>query len=109
MKKEFVLLAKSVKHGQNCIAGREIFRSGSKLQLGSWIRPISDHDEGAINTLEILLEGGGLPQFLDIIEIYVGNNINNPTQPENWLLEKKKWKKTGRVAVASVFQYLVLP
>ena len=103
MKKEVLILSKSVKHGQNCIAGREIIRNGSNLQLGPWIRPVSDHDEGAVSVLEIMIEGGGLPQFLDIIEIEVKGNVNNPTQPENWLIEKKKWKKTGRIGISSVF------
>jgi len=107
MKKEIVILAKSVKHGQNCIVGREIIRNGLKLQLGPWIRPVSDHDEGAVSAREILLEGGGLPQFLDIIEIGVKENVNNPTQPENWLIEKKKWKKTGRIGVKSVFNHFI--
>ena len=107
MKKEIVLLAKSVKHGQNCIAGREIMRNGSKLQLGPWIRPVSDHDEGAVSTLEIMIEGGRLPQFLDIIEIEVNRNINNPTQPENWLIEKTKWTKTGKIGINSVFKHFI--
>lgn len=107
LKKEFVLLAKSVKYGQNCIAGREIIRNGSKLQLGPWIRPISDHDDGAISYLDALLESGGLPQFLDIIEIDVKENIHNPTQPENWLIEKKKWKRTGRIGIESVFKRFI--
>lgn len=107
MKKEIVLLSKSVKHGQNCIAGREIIRNGSKLQLGPWIRPVSEHDEGAVSNLEIMLEGGGLPQFLDIIEIEVKESVDNQTQPENWLIEKKKWKKTGRIGISSVFNHFI--
>lgn len=107
MKKEIVILAKSVKHMQHCIAGREIIRNGSKLELGPWIRPVSDHDEGAVSTSEIMLEGGGLPQFLDIIEIEVKGNVNNPTQPENWFIENKKWKKTGIIGINSVFNHLV--
>ena len=107
MKKEIVLLAKSVKHGQNCIAGREVIRVADKLQLGTWVRPISNHDEGAIATHEMLLEGGGIPQFLDIIEIEVNKNVDNPTQPENWLIGNAKWKKTGRIGIKSVFDHFV--
>lgn len=107
MKKEFVLLAKSVKYGQNCIAGREIIRNGARLQLGQWIRPISDHDDGAISYVETMLEGGGIPQFLNIIEIEVKDNVRNPTQPENWLIEKKKWKKTGEIGIESLFKHFI--
>lgn len=107
MKKEIVLLAKSVKNGQNCIAGREILRIGSKLQLGPWIRPVSNHDSGAVSQSETLLEGGGMPGFLDIIEIDVKTNEKNSTQSENWLIEKRRWKKTGRIAIGAVFSYFV--
>lgn len=106
-KKKFVVLAKSIKHGQNCIAGREIKHNESELSIGPWIRPVSDHDEGAVSTPEIMLKSGGLPNFLDIIEIEVARNVNNPTQPENWLIEKKKWEKTGKIDVNSVFKYFI--
>lgn len=105
MKKELVLLTKSVKYGQTCIAGREIIRKGSKLQLGPWIRPISDHDDGALSISEIMIEGLGVPNFLDIIEIDVIENVNDVTQPENWTINKIKWKKTGMIGVESVFKY----
>jgi hypothetical protein len=107
MKKEFILLAKSVKHSKSCIAGREIIRSSAKPLLGPWIRPISDHDDGAISWVETMLEGGGLPEFLNIIEIEVKDNVCNPTQPENWLLEKVKWKKTGKIGIESVFKHCI--
>lgn len=107
IKKELVLLAKSVKYGQNCIAGREIIRNERRLQLGSWIRPISDHDAGALSTSDIMLESGRSPVFLDIVQINVVPNINNPTQPENWTVNKIKWKKTGRIKIESIFQYAI--
>ena len=106
-KKKFVVLTRSVKHGQYCVAGREIQEHNPGLTVGQWIRPVSDHDEGAVNFLEIMLESGGLPQFLDIVEIEVKRNVHNQTQPENWLFEKKKWKRTGRVRVSSIFSHFV--
>lgn len=106
-KKKFVVLSKSIKYGQNCVAGREINHNESELTLGPWIRPVSDHDKGAVSTLEIMLKDGGLPHFLDIIEIEVDRNENNPIQPENWLIEKKRWKKTGRIDVDSVFKHFI--
>jgi len=103
-KKEFVLLVNSIKHGQNCVAGREIIRHGNQLQLGPWIRPVTDHNNGAVSTSEMVLENGGMPEFLDVLEIEVSGNANNPTQPENWRLRTdKKWKKTGKIELKSVF------
>lgn len=108
LKKEIVLLVKSIKHGQNCVAGREIIRHGTQLQLGSWIRPVTNHDNGAVNTSEMLLEDGHIPEFLDLIEIEVNGNVNNPTQPENWLLcSDKKWEKTGKIDRQSVFNHFI--
>ncbi|MBF0234307.1 MAG: hypothetical protein HQK65_14905 [Desulfamplus sp.] len=108
LKKEIVLLVKSIKHSQNCVAGREIIRHGTQLHLGSWIRPVTNHDNGAVNTYEMLYENGYIPEFLDLIEIEVDGNANNPTQPENWLLcNDKKWKKTGKIDRQAVFNYFI--
>lgn len=106
-KKEIVLLAKSVKYRQYCIAGREIIRNERRLRLGAWIRPISDHDAGALSPSDIILKNGREPFFLDIIQIDVIRNINNHTQPENWTINKNTWKKTGRVRIESIFQHLI--
>ena len=107
-KKEFVLLVNSIKHGQNCVAGREIIRHGTQLQLGPWIRPVTDHNNGAVSTSEMLLENGTMPEFLDLLEIEVSGNVNNPTQPENRRLRTgKKWKKTGEIELKSVFDHLI--
>ncbi len=107
MKKEIVLLAKSVKHGHNCIAGREVIRNGTRLRLGAWIRPVSNHDKGAVGTHEMLLEDGSIPQLLDIIEIEISGNAGYPAQPENWLIGDAKWKKTGRLDINSVFDHFI--
>jgi hypothetical protein len=108
IKKEFVLLVNSIKNGQNCVAGREIIRHGNQLQLGPWIRPVSDHDHGAVSTSEMLLENQEIPEFLDLLEIEVSENANDPTQPENWhLCSEKKWKKTGVFQLKSVFDHFI--
>ncbi|MCI5148863.1 MAG: hypothetical protein D3916_05645 [Candidatus Electrothrix sp. MAN1_4] len=106
-RKELVILAKSVKYGQYCIAGREVIRNERKLQLGTWIRPISDHDAGALSTSDIMLKNGRSPFLLDIIQIDVIRNINNPTQPENWTVNKSTWEKTGRMRIESIFQQVI--
>jgi len=103
MKKEIVVLAKSVKRGQYCIAGREIIRKNSKLYIGCWCRPISNHDEGAISHKEARLVGGGSPNFLDIIELILDGNAQDPTQPENWLISPESWRKIGRIRKPSIF------
>lgn len=107
MKKEILILAKSIKRGQHCVAGREIIRTQSRMLIGEWIRPVSDHDEGAISSKEALLEKGGLPHVLDIIQVELKENAENPTQPENWLIDKGKWKKTGKIDSSSLFKHFI--
>lgn len=97
MKKEIVLLVRSVKRGQYCVAGREISRIEDKIQLGEWIRPVSNHDEGAVNYSEISYENGTLPNFLDIVKIPLIEKANDQNQPENWSIKNKRWKKTGSI------------
>jgi hypothetical protein len=107
MKKEIVVLAMSVKRSQYCIAGREIIRKNSELHIGNWCRPVSNHDEGAISPREAQIVGGGLPNFLDIIEITVYENAEDPTQPENWRISSGNWIKTGKIRKSSVYSACV--
>jgi len=109
MKKEIVLIAKSVKNAQYCVAGREILRNSSNLQLGEWIRPISRHDEGAVSRTEILLANLSLPQFLDIIQISVKKRNHTHTQPENWVINKRQWQKTGAISIGSISSFVENP
>lgn len=104
-----VLIAKSVKNSQYCVAGREILRNGSKLQLGEWIRPIGSHDEGAVSASEILLANLTFPQFLDIIQISVKERTITHTQPENWIIKKKQWQKTGAISIGSIPSFVENP
>jgi hypothetical protein len=103
MKKDIVILAKSVKRGQYCIAGREIIRRNSELHIGDWVRPISNHDEGAVSSSEARLLDGNLPEYLDIVEIDVVENVKDPTQPENWMISTETWKKKGAVTKKNQF------
>jgi len=103
MKKEIVILAKSIKRGQYCIAGREIIRKNSEVLLGDWVRPISNHDEGAVSSSEARLLDGNLPECLDIVEIDVVENVKDPTQPENWIISTGTWEKRGAVTKKNQF------
>jgi hypothetical protein len=86
--KEIICLANSRKQLNRCFAGKEV---SSK----SWIRPVSDHDKGAIATTEMDLGNGVLPQLFDIIRIPLQNNIPSFYQPENVLIDSQRWEKVG--------------
>jgi len=109
IKKEFIIIVKSIKDGDYCVAGRAIERiaSGARL-LDRWIRPISSKSKtGAVSESEMTLSDSRQPRFLDVIQIEVDANEGCGVQPENWVLSDTKWKKMGRVSLASTSDSLV--
>lgn len=100
--KHICVLANSVKNKNRCVAGFEIKQtSGGQTEWGSWIRPISPHDNGAVNFNERRLSNrhdNQEPQILDIIEISLKQHEVDPIQPENWLLDStRSWKWIGTI------------
>ena len=88
MKKILVILAKSAKYGNYCVAGIE-------LSTNKWIRPIS-HDkeiEDAVTAAELTYSDNTEAQILDVAEIdFEETPAENPVQPENFFF-KGTWKK----------------
>lgn len=88
MKKILVILAKSAKYGNYCVAGIE-------LSTNKWIRPIS-HDEkifDAVTAAELTYSDNTEAQILDVAEIdFEDTRVENPVQPENFFF-KGTWKK----------------
>lgn len=88
MKKILVILAKSLKYGNYCVAGIE-------LSTNKWIRPIS-HDEeiaDAVTAAELTYSDNTEAQILDVAEIdFEETPAENPVQPENFFF-KGTWKK----------------
>ncbi len=98
MEKRVFILANSFKHyPMRCIAGREIIHNErGEIQWGGWIRPVSDHDEGALGLDECRYSDGSNPKPLDIADIPLGAPENDQIQPENWFIRpNKRWTKTG--------------
>lgn len=102
MKKEIVILAKSVKFSQYCVAGREIIRSDTGLSLGEWIRPVSGRVDEALNYGEIKYHDNSIPKLLDIVEIDLSGKTGSTTQPENWRVKNTRWEKTGHISQKSL-------
>lgn len=88
MKKILVILAKSAKYGNFCVAGIE-------LSTNKWIRPIS-HDEkieDAVKAAELTYNDNTEAQIFDVAEIdFEETPAENPVQPENFFF-KGTWKK----------------
>jgi len=97
--KHILVLANSIKKWPNtCVAGREIVSKGSTYEIGKWIRPVSNHNDGAISPQESLLERGRKTKVLDFVEIQFEKKIGGPAQPENWLINpKSNWKLVNRL------------
>ena len=84
-----LVLANSTKHyPKSCVAGRELIEEGGgKTRWGGWVRPVSNHDEGALDFAERRLSDANDPKPLDVILLALGVPEDNALQPENWLIE----------------------
>jgi hypothetical protein len=92
MHKEIIILAKSAKHGEYCIAGVDI-------KTGEWIRPVSNNmaKEGSVPLIDITYVDGNQVQIFDIVKIKLLKHKPTISQPENYLYDSTKyWEKTGR-------------
>jgi len=99
---QICILANSVKNKHRCVAGFEVKRQADgRLEWGSWIRPVSTHDLGALNLKERTLANryrAPEPQLLDIVEMDLQQHEGDPIQPENWLIAPAKpWRWIGTV------------
>jgi hypothetical protein len=87
MNKTIVVLANSKKPGGRCLAGKELIQKSNGWEIGSWIRPVTMENSGAVPEYSMSLALGHLPRLLDIIEIPFVRYAPTPDQPENWLLD----------------------
>ncbi len=94
--KRILVLANSTKHHpKSCVAGRELIdEEGGKTKWGGWVRPVSNHDEGALDFVERRLSDTKDPKLLDVVQLPLSAPENNPLQPENWLIQPgQAWTK----------------
>jgi len=106
MKKEVVILSKSVKYGKYCVAGREIIRGESGLSLGNWIRPVSNSEDEALSYNAIKYTDHKIPEILDIVEIVLSAPNGTNTQPENFLIQNVPWSKNGHISNKSLPKFI---
>lgn len=109
--KKIFVLANSVKKRQRCVAGREVIKESDGVEYwGEWIRPVTLHDEGAINPLECRLQDGTNLVLFDIIQVPLTSNENSPTQPENWYIQKgAQWRKISTGSRAEAWDLVEAP
>ena len=110
--KRILVLANSTKHHpMRCVAGRELIEAaGGKSQWGGWVRPVSSHDEGALNAGERRLADASDAKPLDMVRLPLDCSENNPLQPENWLIHKgEAWTKESAIDVQALLLLLDEP
>lgn len=100
--KQMVILAKSVKHGGWCIAGREILLDTQQNQFeitGGWIRPVSDDlsTHGALTDEHCRYLNGATPRVYDIVEVDFLGTQTESGQPENMLIAGTPWRKLSKI------------
>lgn len=98
--KQIIVLANSIKKRHRCVAGRElIVNRAGRESWGAWIRPVTDHDEGAITISECRLTDNTIPLPFDVIQVPLTAAENNITQPENWYIKQStQWRKISTLS-----------
>lgn len=91
MRKEIIVLTKSIKHNGYCVAGID-------ANTGEWIRLVSSdyESEGAVPPEMLRYHDGTIVQIYDIISVEIIKHVPTYVQPENFLYScDEKWKKIG--------------
>lgn len=110
--KRILVLANSTKHHpKSCVAGRELIdEGGGKTRWGGWIRPVSNHDEGALDFVERRLADAKDPKPMDVILVSLSAPENNPLQPENWLIQMGQvWSKESSCDIQALLPLVEEP
>lgn len=101
MKKKIILMAKSFKRNNYCIAGID-------FDNGTWIRLVSDdvNSEGAVLRGDTLYADGTEAEVLDIVEVELTEHVPTTAQSENWKYDRNvKWKKCGKSTLQEVINF----
>ncbi|OEH86864.1 hypothetical protein BHU72_00955 [Desulfuribacillus stibiiarsenatis] len=100
MKKEIIILTKSIKRNEYCVAGIEV-------STGEWIRIVSNDrsSEYAILKKHMNYADGTEADIFDVVEVDFIKPVGTDIQPENWLLNDAiKWVKRRKSNVSEILQ-----
>lgn len=90
-KADILCLANSWKSGGRCVAG-------IRTDDGSWIRPVSDTDEGELTPSQCTLDNQRQAMPLDVVRVYLKEPSPRPHQPENWQITARQWRFRDRMS-----------
>lgn len=88
--KRIIVLANSIKRNGRCVAGREIGEKDGNTR--NWLRPISDEVEGALMPQHMVINNGRQLEVLDIVDVPLTSNANDPCHPEDWGVANQAWQ-----------------
>lgn len=91
MRKDIIVLTKSIKHNGYCVAGID-------AHTGEWVRLVSDdhESEGAVPAEMLQYSDGSFVQIYDVISVEIISHVPTLVQPENYLYAGDvKWRKIG--------------
>lgn len=109
--KTIVVLAKSIKHGKYCIAGKDI-------ESKEWLRPVSDkngaelsYEQSKCINNQWKLEGNPPynSKILQKLEIKLLQHVPLMNQPENYLVSEDIWQHKYNIEKSEIKNYLDEP
>jgi hypothetical protein len=89
---EMLVLACSKKWGGRCVAG-------ISKRTGGWVRPVSRGPHGELTPYHYRIDGRDI-EPLDVVRLEHGENLGDPTQPENVEVGATRWQLLGEVGSA---------
>lgn len=98
MRKDFVILTISSKHGGYCVAGLD-------AETGVWARLVSSDEKthGALSRKDIRYKDGSFCKPCDRVSINIKGPFPTANQPENVLVETRQyWEKRGRYRIEEI-------
>lgn len=90
--RRILVLANSEKKGGKCVAGRLMVPVGTTEQFEEWLRPISHAAEGELQPQHMRLEGGGVIEPLDAVDVPIEEHAGDLVHPEDWRVSGDEWK-----------------
>lgn len=109
--KTIVVLAKSIKHGKYCVAGKDI-------NSNEWVRPVSDINGAELSeeqckcTNDQWQQRGNSPYSSNVlkkIEIRFLQHAPLPNQPENYIISDQVWQHRFNIKAHEIQNYLDEP
>jgi len=104
-KHTIVILANSIKHGEHCVAGKDI-------QSKQWVRPVSNTEGAALSDKQAKFQnpyGTYLVKPMQKIEMSLVQNVPLINQPENYLIDDSTWQQRYSINDQELLQYVDNP